>query len=158
MAGAAAETYQRVVRADCQRAVILAAGGGLSGVLRDSGAAEATVRLALGAHMPALVLAWLLRRWCGLQWDRRRWRWRWLQGCWRQWPAIWVCGRSCCAGHRDGRWFFLTSRCGFGWFSRFSRWKSRKRWHVDSNGDGAVGGRVGNDAAAGGGAAVGASE
>jgi GntP family gluconate:H+ symporter len=32
----------------------------LSGVLRDSGAAEATVRLALGAHMPALVLAWLL--------------------------------------------------------------------------------------------------
>ncbi len=40
--------------------VILAAAGGLSGVLRDSGAAEATVRLALGAHMPALVLAWLL--------------------------------------------------------------------------------------------------
>jgi H+/gluconate symporter-like permease len=40
--------------------VILAAAGGLSGVLRDSGAAEATVRLALGAHMPPLVLAWLL--------------------------------------------------------------------------------------------------
>jgi GntP family gluconate:H+ symporter len=40
--------------------VILAAAGGLSGVLRDSGSAEATVRLALGAHMPPLVLAWLL--------------------------------------------------------------------------------------------------
>ncbi len=40
--------------------VILAAAGGLSGVLRDSGAAQATVGLALGAHMPALILAWLL--------------------------------------------------------------------------------------------------
>jgi GntP family gluconate:H+ symporter len=40
--------------------VILAAAGGLSGVLRDSGAAQATVAMALGAHMPALVLAWLL--------------------------------------------------------------------------------------------------
>jgi GntP family gluconate:H+ symporter len=39
---------------------ILAAAGGLSGVLRDSGAAQATVALALGAHMPPLVLAWLL--------------------------------------------------------------------------------------------------
>ena len=40
--------------------VILAASGGLSGILRDSGAAQATVSLALGAHMPPLVLAWLL--------------------------------------------------------------------------------------------------
>ena len=40
--------------------VILAAAGGLSGVLRDSGAAQATVSLALGAHMPPLILAWLL--------------------------------------------------------------------------------------------------
>jgi gluconate:H+ symporter, GntP family len=40
--------------------VILAAAGGLSGVLRDSGAAQATVSLALGAHMPPLVLAWSL--------------------------------------------------------------------------------------------------
>jgi GntP family gluconate:H+ symporter len=40
--------------------VILAAAGGLSGVLRDSGAAQATIGLALGAHMPPLVLAWLL--------------------------------------------------------------------------------------------------
>jgi GntP family gluconate:H+ symporter len=40
--------------------VILAAAGGLSGVLRDSGAAQATVGLALGAHMPPLVLAWML--------------------------------------------------------------------------------------------------
>jgi len=40
--------------------VILAAAGGLSGVLRDSGAAQATVSLALGAQMPPLVLAWLL--------------------------------------------------------------------------------------------------
>ncbi len=40
--------------------VILAAAGGLSGILRDSGAAQATVGLALGAHIPPLVLAWLL--------------------------------------------------------------------------------------------------
>lgn len=40
--------------------VILAAAGGLSGVLKESGAAQATVGLALGAHMPPLVLAWLL--------------------------------------------------------------------------------------------------
>lgn len=40
--------------------VILAAAGGLSGILRDSGAAQATVTLALGAHMPPLLLAWLL--------------------------------------------------------------------------------------------------
>jgi GntP family gluconate:H+ symporter len=40
--------------------VILAAAGGLSGVLRDSGAAQATVALALGAHMPPLILAWVL--------------------------------------------------------------------------------------------------
>ena len=40
--------------------VILAAAGGLSGVLKDSGAAQATVSLALGAHMSPLVLAWLL--------------------------------------------------------------------------------------------------
>lgn len=40
--------------------VILSAAGGLSGVLRDSGAAQATVGLALGAHMQPLVLAWAL--------------------------------------------------------------------------------------------------
>jgi H+/gluconate symporter-like permease len=40
--------------------VILAAAGGLSGILRDSGAAQATIALALGAHMPPLVLAWML--------------------------------------------------------------------------------------------------
>jgi GntP family gluconate:H+ symporter len=40
--------------------IILAAAGGLSGILRDSGAAQATVSLALGAHMPVLVLAWML--------------------------------------------------------------------------------------------------
>ena len=40
--------------------VILAAAGGLSGILRDSGAAQATVGMALSAHMPPLVLAWLL--------------------------------------------------------------------------------------------------
>jgi GntP family gluconate:H+ symporter len=40
--------------------MILAAAGGLSGILRDSGAAQSTVSLALGAHMPPLVLAWLL--------------------------------------------------------------------------------------------------
>ena len=40
--------------------VILAAAGGLSGILRDSGAAQATVNLALGAAIPPLVLAWLL--------------------------------------------------------------------------------------------------
>jgi len=40
--------------------MILAAAGGLSGILRDSGAAQSTVSLALGAHMPPLVLAWML--------------------------------------------------------------------------------------------------
>ena len=40
--------------------MILAAAGGLSGILRDSGAAQATVGLALGAHLPPLILAWLL--------------------------------------------------------------------------------------------------
>ena len=40
--------------------VILAAAGGLSGILRDSGAAQATIAFALGAHMPPLVMAWLL--------------------------------------------------------------------------------------------------
>ncbi len=40
--------------------VILAAAGGLSGILRDSGAAQATIGLAMTAHMPPLVLAWLL--------------------------------------------------------------------------------------------------
>lgn len=40
--------------------VILSAAGGLSGVLRDSGAAQATVALAMGAHIPPLILAWLL--------------------------------------------------------------------------------------------------
>ncbi len=40
--------------------VILAAAGGLSGILRDSGAAQATIGIALAAHMPPLVMAWLL--------------------------------------------------------------------------------------------------
>ena len=40
--------------------VILAAAGGLSGILRDSEAAQATIAFALGAHMPPLVMAWLL--------------------------------------------------------------------------------------------------
>jgi GntP family gluconate:H+ symporter len=40
--------------------VILAAAGGLSGILRDSGAAQATVGMALGAHIPPLLLAWML--------------------------------------------------------------------------------------------------
>jgi GntP family gluconate:H+ symporter len=40
--------------------VILAAAGGLSGVLRASGAAQAAVTLAVGAHMPPLLLAWAL--------------------------------------------------------------------------------------------------
>lgn len=40
--------------------VILSAAGGLSGVLKDSGAATATVALAMGAHLPPLVLAWAM--------------------------------------------------------------------------------------------------
>lgn len=40
--------------------VILSAAGGLSGVLRDSGAAQATVGYAMHAHIPPLLLAWLL--------------------------------------------------------------------------------------------------
>ena len=51
-----AESFEPIA----QVLLILAAAGGLSGILRDSGAAQATVGLALGAHMPPLVLAWLL--------------------------------------------------------------------------------------------------
>ena len=51
-----AESFEPIA----QVLMILAAAGGLSGVLRDSGAAQATVGLALGAHLPPLVLAWLL--------------------------------------------------------------------------------------------------
>jgi len=40
--------------------VILSAAGALSGILRDSGAAQATVGLAMGLHMPVLVLAWAM--------------------------------------------------------------------------------------------------
>lgn len=40
--------------------VILSAAGALSGILRDSGAAQATVGLALAMHLPPLLLAWLL--------------------------------------------------------------------------------------------------
>jgi GntP family gluconate:H+ symporter len=40
--------------------VILAAAGGLSGVLRASGAAQAAVTFAMDAHMPPLLLAWAL--------------------------------------------------------------------------------------------------
>jgi gluconate:H+ symporter, GntP family len=52
----AAESFEPIANV----LVILAAAGGLSGILRDSGAAQATVGLALGAHMPPLVLAWTL--------------------------------------------------------------------------------------------------
>ena len=40
--------------------VILSAAGGLSQVLKDSGAAQATVSLAMGAHLPPLLLAWAI--------------------------------------------------------------------------------------------------
>ncbi len=40
--------------------VILAAAGGLSGILRTSGAAQAAVTFAMNAHMPPLLLAWAL--------------------------------------------------------------------------------------------------
>ncbi len=40
--------------------VILSAAGALSGILRDSGAAQATVGLAMRLHMPALLLAWAM--------------------------------------------------------------------------------------------------
>jgi gluconate transporter len=40
--------------------VILAAAGGLSGVLRASGAAQAAVGLAMNAHLPPVLLAWAL--------------------------------------------------------------------------------------------------
>jgi GntP family gluconate:H+ symporter len=51
-----AESFEPIA----QVLMILAAAGGLSGILRDSGAAQATVGIALGAHLPPLVLAWLL--------------------------------------------------------------------------------------------------
>jgi len=40
--------------------LILAAAGGLSRVLNDSGASQATVDLALGVHLSPLLLAWML--------------------------------------------------------------------------------------------------
>ncbi len=40
--------------------MILAAAGGLSRILNDSGAAQATVELAQGVHLSPLLLAWLL--------------------------------------------------------------------------------------------------
>jgi GntP family gluconate:H+ symporter len=40
--------------------VILSAAGALSGILRDSGAAQATVGLAMNLHMPPLLLAWAM--------------------------------------------------------------------------------------------------
>jgi len=40
--------------------MILAAAGGLSRILNDSGAAQATVNLAQGVHLSPLLLAWLL--------------------------------------------------------------------------------------------------
>jgi GntP family gluconate:H+ symporter len=40
--------------------VILSGAGALSGILRDSGAAQATVGLAMGLHMPPLLLGWLM--------------------------------------------------------------------------------------------------
>ncbi len=52
----AAESFEPIANV----LVILAAAGGLSGILRESGAAQATVGLALGAPMPPLVLAWTL--------------------------------------------------------------------------------------------------
>jgi GntP family gluconate:H+ symporter len=51
-----AESFEPIA----QVLMILAAAGGLSGILRDSGAAQSTVGLALGAHLPPLILAWLL--------------------------------------------------------------------------------------------------
>jgi GntP family gluconate:H+ symporter len=51
-----AESFEPIA----QVLMILAAAGGLSGILRDSGAAQSTVGIALGAHLPPLVLAWLL--------------------------------------------------------------------------------------------------
>ena len=51
-----AESFEPIA----QVLLVLAAAGGLSGILRDSGAAQSTVGLALGAHIPPLVLAWLL--------------------------------------------------------------------------------------------------
>jgi len=44
-------------------------------ILRDSGAAQATVGLALGAHMPPLVLAWLLAAVVRVSMGSRRWPW-----------------------------------------------------------------------------------
>jgi len=52
--------------------VILAAAGGLSGCCATRARRRRRWACA-GAHMPALVLAWLLARWCGSQWVRRRW-------------------------------------------------------------------------------------
>jgi gluconate:H+ symporter, GntP family len=56
--------YGRVMRASLRTAVVilvlLAAAGAFGRVLQASGAAAATVRIALHAHIPLLVLAWLI--------------------------------------------------------------------------------------------------
>jgi len=82
--------------------VILAAAGGLSGVLRDSGAAQATVSLALGAHMPPLCWRGSWRRLCECRWDRLRWPWLLRRRCWRRWLGTPACGRSCWCWRLDG--------------------------------------------------------
>jgi GntP family gluconate:H+ symporter len=65
--------------------VILAAAGGLSGVLRDSGAAQATVSLALGAHMP----------WCASPWVRPPSPWPSPPACSHPWQPTPASRRSC---------------------------------------------------------------
>lgn len=65
--------------------VILPAAGGLSGVLRDSGAAQATVQLAMGAHIPPLILAWLLA--AVVRWDRPPLPWLWPRARSRRSPV-----------------------------------------------------------------------
>ena len=68
--------------------MILAAAGGLSGILRDSGAAQATVswRWARTCRPCCWRGCWL--RWCGSRWARPRWPWPWLPAYSRRWSAI----------------------------------------------------------------------
>jgi gluconate:H+ symporter, GntP family len=73
--------------------VILAAAGGLSGVLRASGAAQAAVTFAMGAHMPPLLLAWALA--AVSRWDQPPSPWPWLRAFWRRCLKRWACARRC---------------------------------------------------------------
>ena len=137
--------------------VILSAAGGLSGILRDSGAAQATVGLAMGAHMPPLVLAWALAAVV-----------RVCMGSSTVAMAVASGVLAPMAGHMNVQPEMLVLATGAGslmlshvndsgfWLvnSLFGLDVKSNAGHLVGDGDGGVGERVGDDAVAGGGAEV----